>query len=358
MQIIYPLKMLKVFTFGLTMTLGVTIGGYAYSAPSKAMTIEEIANYQGSDRETILLEAAKKENGLTLYHVYPALIKVGEAFTKKYNIKIKYWRAGSEAVLLRISNENKADRHEVDIVQNNSTEAEQAFRDNLGLEVRSPFQQDLIPEAVPKHHKWVGISMDIFSGAYNTQKVKSEDLPTKYEDLTLPKYKGLLGIEAEDEHWFGTLTELIGQDKVIKIFDQMASQNGVSVRKGHSLIGVMVSSGEIPIALDMYSWITEHSKAKGAPIEHFTLQPLIAQASTLMVMRKANNPNTALLFYDFLITDGQKILAENNFIPASKKIPLPSYVKSPIKFIDPSIAIDNRVKWTKLYESTVTKRLK
>ena len=66
---------------------------------AKAAALKELAAYSGSDRHERLIEAAKKENGLTVYHVYPGLTKIIETFSKKYGIKVKTWRAGSEAVL-------------------------------------------------------------------------------------------------------------------------------------------------------------------------------------------------------------------------------------------------------------------
>ncbi|MDE3234038.1 MAG: ABC transporter substrate-binding protein, partial [Pseudomonadota bacterium] len=66
---------------------------------SKPMSIAELAVYQGPDRQAKLIEGAKKESGLSVYHVYPALTNIMNEFGKKYNIKVKSWRAGSEAVL-------------------------------------------------------------------------------------------------------------------------------------------------------------------------------------------------------------------------------------------------------------------
>jgi iron(III) transport system substrate-binding protein len=326
--------------------------------PLKASaSVVELAMYTGADRQARLIAGAKKEGPLTVYHVYPALSKVMAAFTQKYDIKTKAWRAGSEAVLQRVIAEARANKFEVDIVQNNAPENEAASREKLLQEVRSVFHQDLIPQAVPAHKEWAGITVDVWTAAYNTNKIKKEDLPKTYDDLLAPKWKGQLGIEGNNHAWFGALMAQMGEDKGLALFNNLAANNGISVRKGHSLLTMLVSSGEVPLALTVYSWNPEQIKSKGAPVEGLALQPLLAQPSTIAMLKKSPNPHAALLFYEFLLSDGQKLLAEDKFVPASKKIENP-FSQTAVRYIDPGVAIDMQAKWTKMFEDTVTKRAK
>ena len=149
---------------------------------SKPLSVQELANYQGADRTARLIEGAKKEGSLVVYHVYPALTNIMNDFGKKYGIKIKSWRAGSEAVLQRVTSENRGNKFDVDIVQNNAPENEAAFREKLLQEVQSPYHADLLAQAIPPHKQWVGITIDIWTAAYNTEKIKKEDLPKTYKD--------------------------------------------------------------------------------------------------------------------------------------------------------------------------------
>ena len=337
--------------------LVVVISGACAQNAKPMMTAAEAALYKGTDRFERLVEAAKKEGVVSIYHVYPGLPALLAEFTKKYGIKVKVWRSGSETVLQRIVSESRGNKFEVDLVQNNSPENEAAYREKLLQEVRSPFQADLIAQALPSHHHWVGFSIDVWVSAYNTNKIKKEDLPKTYQDLMDPKWKGLLGIEANNQAWFGSLLNEMGEESGLKTFNAIMSTNGMSFRKGHSLLTMMVSSGEVPLALTVYSWIPEQLKQKGAPIEYFPLQPLMAQTSTIGMLKKAPNPNAAVLLYDFLISDGQKLLADAAFIPVSKKISNP-FLNVPMKFVDPSMAIDHQAKWLKVFEETITKRSK
>ncbi len=323
--------------------------------PGKAA--RDLALYQGVDRHDRLVELAKKEGELSIYHVYPALPVVIAAFTKKYGIKVKAWRSGSEAVLQRVIAESRGGRFDADIVQNNAPENEAAWRERLLQEMWSPGLKDLVPEAVPAHRGWAGISLDIWTAAYNTNLVKKEELPRSYQDLVDPRWKGKLGIEANNHAWYGTLLAELGEERGARLFEQIMAGNGMSARKGHSVLTNLVASGDIPLALTVYSWIPEQLKKKGAPIENWVIQPLLAQPSTIALMRRAPNPASALLFIDFMLGEGQKLLADAQFVPASKTIPNP-LSGTPMKMLDPARVLDLQDKWLKSFDDGIVKKAK
>ena len=324
--------------------------GMALAAePNKApLTLQEIATYQGADRQERLIEGAKKEGELMVYHAYPQLASIMAAFTKKYGIKVSSWRSGSESILQRMGSESRAKKYTVDIVQNNAPENEAAYREKLTMPVSSPYLKDLMPAAIPAHKEWVGITLDVFSAAYNTTKVKKEELPKSYRDLLDPKWKGRLGVEAEDFGWFAMLLETMGEQQGMKLMSDIVATNGMSVRKGHSLLTSLVASGEVPLGLSVYSWNPEQLKAKGAPIEGYLIEPVVAQFSTVAMLKNAPHPHAAALFYDFMLNEGQQIFSEMRFVPTSKKAASPIADVS-IKFIDPAKALDMQEKWVKMY---------
>jgi iron(III) transport system substrate-binding protein len=316
------------------------------------LTPEEIATYTGPDRQERLIEGAKKEGELTVYHAYPQLSAVTAAFSKKYGIKVRTWRGGSEALLQRIVGEARAKKYDVDIVQNNAPETEALHREKLLQEVRSPYLASLLPAASPPHKEWVGITLDVYSAAYNTSKISKEELPKSYRDLLDPRWKGRLSVEAEDQGWFNTLLDALGEQQGLKLFDDIVAKNGLTVRKGHSLLTSLVASGEVPLALSVYSWNPEQIKAKGAPVQGFLIEPVIAQFSTMAMLKKAPHPHAAALFYDFALNEGQQILADMHFVPTSQKLPSP-VANVQIRFVDPGRALDMQDKWIKTYNNVV-----
>ena len=169
-----PMNRRSIALLAVVATLGVhPVQAFAAELDKGQLSVAEMAVYQGTDRQERLLAAAKKEGGeLSVYHVYPNLPVVMTVFTNKYGIKVKAWRSGSEGVLQKLTSEARGSRFDADIVQNNAPENEAAHREKLLQEVRSPYLVDLIPEASPAHKEWVGITVDVYIAAYNTNKVK------------------------------------------------------------------------------------------------------------------------------------------------------------------------------------------
>ncbi len=323
-------------------------------------TAADVANYSGADRVQKLIDGARKEGELNIYTSAQnddmgALVS---AFEKKYGVKVSVWRASSEKVLQRAVTEARANRFTMDVAETNGPELESMHREKILEKVNSPYLADLIAPAIRPHGEWVGTRLNVFAQAYNTNLVKKEDLPKTWEDLADPKWKGKLGIEQEDSDWLAGQYAELGEAKAAKVFKDIVATNGVSVRKGHTLLTQLVVSGEIPLALTVYNYKAEQLKGKGAPIDWFTIGPAIARPNGVAVAKKAPHPHAAVLFYDFEISpEGQKILAGRDFVPTSKKVDTPLN-KIPMKFVDARVALDEFTKWEKLYEETFTRKAK
>ena len=315
------------------------------------------ARLQGEARTRTLVEGARKEGEVMAYHSSQLedLKPVFDAFTAKYGVKVRSWRSSSENVVQRVISETRAGRREVDFIENNSPEMEALRREKMLLRIESPHFADLRPNTLGAHHEYATSTMDVFVQAYNTEKVKREELPRTFQDLLDPRWKGRLGIEAEDQAWFGTLLHDLGEGRGAKLFSDIVAANGVSVRKGHTLLANLVASGEIAFALTVYNYKPPQLKAKGGAIDWIVLSPAIAQLHAVAVPAKAAHPYAAMLLFDFFLGEGQAILAARNFVPSNSKVPSP-FGDLAIKFIDPAEAIDKQDAWTRIYEDAFIKR--
>jgi iron(III) transport system substrate-binding protein len=315
----------------------------------------DIATYQGADRTQKLIEGAKKEGTLTIYSsaTVDDMAVLTAAFEKKYGIKTQVWRASSENIIQRAATEARGNRFDVDVFETDGVAMEAIHREKLLQEVKTPFLADLMPQAILEHKEWIGDRVQIFTAAYNTRLVKKEDLPKTYEDLTNPKWKGKLGVEAADSDWFSAVVTDMGEEKGLKLFREIVTKNGLSVRKGHTLLANLVVSGEVPLALTTYLYKVLQLKNDGAPIDYLVLPPEIARAQGTGMARKSPHPHAAVLFIDFLLSDGQEILGKRDFIPTNLKVkPLPEGMT--LKFVDPAKLLDESAKWDKLYKEIVT----
>jgi iron(III) transport system substrate-binding protein len=328
-------------------------GSMAYGQGVK--TLNELSKYASSDRTRVLIEGAKKEGELTLYYAHPIVQVMAEAYSKAYGIRVKSWRAGSEAIQQRVVMEQKAGKFEIDVLSNTALDTEAATKLKLLQEVDSPVHALLVDKALPLHHQWAAFNMDIYSLAYNTKLIKAEDLPKTYEDLWDPRWKGLLGMEADDSIWYGALMGELGESRGRAMFEKIMSINAPSIRKGHSLLSTLVASGEVALALDVYNWNPEQLKRKGAPIEVAWLQPALALPSAVAVMSKAPHPHAALLFYDFCLSEGQALVAQAGYMTTNTKFDTP-YTSLKYKVIDPAFALSQQERWFKMYAELILKR--
>lgn len=329
----------------------------AFSAAAQTDPLAAIDKLQGEARMRALVEGAKKEGQVMVYHSTQTedLKPVFDAFTQKYGVKVTEWRSSSENITQRIIAQTRAGKLEVDLIENNSPDQEALRRENMLRAMQSPHFADMRPGTLASHRMYATSTIDVFVQAYNTQKVKKDELPKTFEDLLHPRWKDRLGIEAEDQAWFGTLMNLAGPEKTVKLWRDIVAANGMSVRKGHTLLANLVASGEIPIGLTAYNYKPPQLKEKGGAIDWIVLQPAIGQLHAVAVHAKAPNPHAAALLYDFFLGEGQALLAKKNFVPSSTKVPSP-FGDMPIKYIDPAEALDKQDQWLKTYQEIFYRR--
>jgi iron(III) transport system substrate-binding protein len=344
--------------FALKTSLPALIATTLAAAPALAQprTMEEIASYQGPDRMARLIDGAKKEGVVSVYgsSVAEDMKPVSDAFKAKYGIDFQYWRASSENLVQRTVAETRAGRCLVDGFATVAAELEALHREKLLQAIKTPIAAELIPQALRPHGEWMASRLNIFSAAYNTNLVKKEEVPKSYEDLKDPRWKGRLAVEADDGDWFATLVTKMGYDKGVALFRDIVRINGVSIRKGHTLLSNLVAAGEVPFAITVYSYKPEQQKREGAPVEPLYLAPVVALGYGPAVAKCAPHPNAAVLYNEFMLSEAQEIFAKRDMAVTNPKIrAIPADLD--LTVIDPADMLDNRPKWDELWTNTVIK---
>jgi iron(III) transport system substrate-binding protein len=274
---------------------------------------------------------------------------LAQAFEKKTGIKVELWRAISEKVVQRAITEARARRFAVDVIETNAPEMEMMAREKLFTEIDSPYLADLPTGAVPKHRLWIPDRMNFFVVAYNTSKVRREELPKDYLGFLDPKWKGRIGIEATDAEWMATLVKKWGTEAGLAYFRKLAELRP-DVRKGHVLLAELIAAGEIPVGLTVYNANAESLKRKGAPIDWVPVQPVVARPQGIAVARNAPNPKAARAFVDFVLSpEGQDLLVSMGRVPASTKVR--THLNDfEYTVVDPITVLDEQDKWNRLWE--------
>jgi iron(III) transport system substrate-binding protein len=330
--------------------------GVSAQAQAQKQTLEELASYSGPDRTARLLAGAKTEGTVTLYSSATLADQsaILGAFQAKYGIKVQQWRGSSEDIRSRALTEFAGGRFDADAVETSGSEMEIMVRERLLQAIMPPAAAALIPQARMPHHGWIATRLSVFVGAYNTNIIKPADVPKSYQDLRDPKWKGKLGIEVDDANWFLSVVGSMGEPEGLRLFHDIVATNGISIRKGHTLLANLVGSGEVPLALTAYSYRVEQMKnVEGAPVELLYLPPVVALPTGAGVFKKAPHPNAALLLLDFYLTDAQKILADREAVVTDPRV---KTLPKDMIFVDLPKYLDEGAKWTKLFEDTFVKQ--
>lgn len=334
------------------MLLGLFVSSGVACARREASESSHRALYllDDAERQERLLTGARQEGVVVIYTSLNTQDSgpLTEAFEKRFGVKTEVWRSSSDRVVQRAVAEARAGRLTYDVVETNGPEMEACFREGLLEQFHSPHFTDLASAAFPEHRHYVADRFNFFTIAYNTNLVEPSEVPNSYDDLLHPRFADRLGLEAGDVDWFGAMVKHMGEEPGLAFFTSLANLRP-QIRSGHTLMGQVVASGEIPIAANIYNHNAERLAAQGAPIRWKALEPTFGRPNAVGLTRRAPHPHAALLFADFLLSrEGQTILRDRNRVPSSRAVD--SHLNDfPFETIDPLISLDEEEKWSTIW---------
>ena len=279
-----------------------------FVATGSAATVEDGAR---AEAEVVLYSSLNNEQIVTLV----------EAFKKKYpSIKPSFYRATSERVLQRTATEAKAGRFAVDVVTAAGFQLQ--LMKELGLT-----QSFTPPDASaydagfkdPDGH-WINVHSLLNSMAYNTQLVRANEAPKKYEDLLAPRWKGRIGVNVQDPEWYVNLQRRWGKEKARNFLKALAAQQP-GIRDGHNITAQLLAAGEFHAVTNTYAHIAARIKGQGGPIQYVFDEPVITYVHPIALVKAAPHPNAGKLLISFILSvEGQRMLRDQGRIPGHRDV--------------------------------------
>jgi iron(III) transport system substrate-binding protein len=308
--------------------LGLALASLLAAATAFAAPAPNIATYKGPDREQLILAGAKREGKVTFYSGMienQALRPIADAFKKKYPfVAVDYWRGDSRALVQKTLTERRAGRVTGDILE--STGGAEAL---IKAGAIDPFYSSSAA-GFPKNYldpkgMWVASRLDYFGMAYNTRQVAAADVPTTYDDLLNPRWKGAIAWRADSEVGAGLfiagVMREMGKQKGEAYLKRLARQGIVNYAGSARALVDRVGEGEYKIALEIYAHHPLISKAKGAPLDTQMLDPVPSALSTIQLAKNAPHPNAAMLFIDFVLSkEGQEVLRAAQYLSPNPQV--------------------------------------
>src|SRR5262245_50071922 len=283
----------------------------------------------GFAADPALYEAAKKEGQLVWYTsliVNQAVRPLVEAFNKKYpGIEVKYARADSGPNAIKIMNEAQAGRPQSDVFDGIDTTPPLL---TAGLVERYvPAATDKYPaELKAPAGRWNALVVYFLTPAVNTSIVPTSERPKTPQDLLHPRWKGKIAwstVPASGSGvYVGSVLQTMGEQEGMAFLRALAKQDIINVDATNRAILDQVIYGQYPMALSIFNHHAVLSAQKGAPVEWLKVEPISAPMHSVGLTKNGPHPNAGKLLIDFLTSEeGQKTLAEVEYIPAMPSVP-------------------------------------
>lgn len=259
-----------------------------------------------------LVEGAKKEGKVVFYGTASAddARKFLAGFRQRYPfLETDHYRAGGFRLVNKVVTEARGGRYEPDVIQTSSLVGHELITADLITRYLSPERKYLRREFYDKDGKWAAMQHVRVALAYNTETVKSEEVPKSYEDLLAPRWKGKVVIDNQDQDVLAALIDAWGEEKAFGLFKGLA-RNQVNIRRSRTLQAQLLAAGEFQIAAFLHGYRPAEMQRMGAPVGIVILPPFVTKPSPLFLAKHSPHPHAAVLLYDYLLSeDCQRIVA-------------------------------------------------
>jgi iron(III) transport system substrate-binding protein len=304
---------------------GQVAGGNAGATNDDKGTYAQIAALPRDQQRAKAEELAKAEGSLSLYTSMTQDVAdaVAKKFQDQFGIKVTVFRANSETVLQRILQESQANRLGGDAVETNFLEMETLSKEG-DLVAYDGAALDRVKDT-GKFTNWTATRFNVFLPAWNTNLIRPGEEPRSWEDLADPKYKGKITLEISDSDWYENVTKYWldhgrTQQQVDDLWKRIVANSKAA--KGHTTMMELLGAGQTPMDAMNYTYITERARQEGAPVA-YRLQdgtnpmPAFARPNGVGMLKGAKHQAAAWLFYDWMLTDGQKVLVDLHLTPST-----------------------------------------
>lgn len=264
-----------------------------------------------------LVDLARREGKIVWYTSVGLEVAevVAKAFEGRYRINVDVVRTGSERVLTRVLQEEKAGIRNVDVIHTSDA-------GHFVLLKQRGLLMSYRPEGTEDFPKWFRLDpagdayfvwrASLCTPMYNSRMVRAEDAPTGWMDLLAPKWKGRLvsghpGYSGIITTCIAALTKLYGWDYFEKL-----KTNDVMIRQSANDPPTVVAAGERWVGANGAEYYAYGLRKSGSPIAIvYPKEGIPLVESPTAVAKFSPHPNAAKLFTNFIFSKGvQQLLVD------------------------------------------------
>ena len=292
------------------------LGAELYSAEvSVEALLADVNRKPAEQRLKVLSEGAKKEG--IVYHYGsinpPDNEELTRAFNKQYTfVEVRYTRLGAEQIVNRAVTEYRSGVPSADVISLRGTFIPELSEKKIIARYKSPMTAFLRRGFTDSEGFMATNFATGYAMIFNVTRVKPGEAPKSYADLLHPRWKGRLVLDQDAHDWFAGMIDLMGEEKAVGFLRKLVTEQGLKLKRNHSLITQLTAAGEHDLFVDGYVHNAVEFKTKGAPIDFvFTNPTIVKPPSAIAISSKTARPHAAALLLDFYLSKpAQEIMAQ------------------------------------------------
>jgi ABC-type Fe3+ transport system substrate-binding protein len=246
--------------------------------------------------------------------------EVVSAFEKKYpGVRVTHDHDHAARFFERALKESLERRCPADVMLLNRQQAEALKQRGLLEPYRSLEAQSFPDRAQDPDGFGTQVFMVPFSLAYHGQKLSREDVPTTYEALLHPRWKGQLlfpdpRLSGSSCGWYAIMKDEMGEEFLRRLAGQKLicrhhAEDRLAQGEGTILLAAMVDR-------------IEKLKLEGAPVEWIPMPVMMVAGPHAVLFRNAPHPEEGKRLIDFFLSEAGQTIMSRYHIPNRLGIPM------------------------------------
>lgn len=352
--------MKKIIALILVCALGITS---LVACGSNQDTKKDDKTKQETKKDDTAKKDTEKESGsLVIYSPHKAnmINPIVKEFQETTGIKVEIVAAGTGELLKRVQSEK--DNPLGDVMWGGGAESLNAFKEYFA-EYESPEAKDIDANFIDKDKKWTGTSPLPMVIMYNTKLVKPEDVPTSWEDLLDPKWKGKIAYAdpTRSGSSFTILATMLTahkdkEDDGWKFIKDLYTNLDNKLISGSSGVYKGVSEGEYAVGLTLEKAAMEYIEAGADAGIVYPSEGTSSAPDGIAIIKNAKNTENAKKFLDFVLTTKTQQYVLDNFASRPVKADVKMSEKM-IKMTDIKL-VDYDLQWVSDNKDKIVKKWK
>lgn len=252
-----------------------------------------------------LYEKAKAEGSVTVTAGMPpkALKALEQGFNKRFpGVEAKIIGLTASDATTRILTETKVGNATIGVSQMTASTVQPLLEAGLVSSFDYSKTFGIPQEGILYDNRLVPWFDLVYVLAYNTNLVSRDEVPTTWEGLLDPKWKGRKLVLIARGHPFQYMPKELGEEKVMELVKKLKAQDPIMTPRGGNQVIEAIVSGQALIGPIHLNRVLTAKVLKHAPIDYVWLDYTPVLHFYSLAINKVAGPNAAILMAGWLAT--------------------------------------------------------